>query len=97
MPLVSFLRVGGSTLLFWLAVVYAQRKIDLGDFRILLPPLFFWGLTCLLFLRFKPYLAYFSYGVYAHDCTCAISHYHEGTTEKKMVSGILLGLVGTDS
>jgi hypothetical protein len=31
-----------------------------------------------------------------NDCTCTISHYHEGTTKKRMVS-IPLGLVGTDS
>jgi hypothetical protein len=33
-------------------VVYAQRKIDLGDFPVLLPPLFFWvAFNMLTFLK----------------------------------------------
>jgi hypothetical protein len=43
-----FLRVGVQPFYFGWLVVYAQRKIDLGDFRVLLPPLFLF-LTCLLF------------------------------------------------
>jgi drug/metabolite transporter (DMT)-like permease len=43
MPLVSFFCVWWFNPFILVGlVVYAQRKIDLGDFHVLLPPLFFW-------------------------------------------------------
>jgi hypothetical protein len=70
MPLVSFFCVVVQPFYFGWLVVYAQRKIDLGDF-----PYYcrrFWVafnmLTFFKGLSLTP--AFSDYGVYAHDCTC---------------------------
>jgi hypothetical protein len=44
-----FFARGGSTVLFWLAVVYAQKKLTLLIFRIIAAAFFELSLICLLF------------------------------------------------
>jgi drug/metabolite transporter (DMT)-like permease len=91
-----FLRVGGPFFYFgWLGCL-CPRKIDLGDFPYL-PPLFFWVAFNMLTFFFKPYLAYFcfsDYGVYMIVLVLSAIIMKE-RLKKRMVSGILLGLVGT--
>jgi drug/metabolite transporter (DMT)-like permease len=100
MPLVSFFCVWVDPFFILVGlVVYAQRKIDLGDFRVLLPPLFFWVAFNMLTFFGLSLTSPISASVIMVSTPMIVlvlsAIIMKERLKKRMVSGILLGLVGT--
>ncbi|MDG2431183.1 DMT family transporter [Flavobacterium sp.] len=96
-----FLRVGGSTILFWLAWLFMPKeKIDLGDFpRIIAAAFFGVAFNMLTFFKGLSLTSPISASVLMVSTPMIVlvlsAIIMKEQMKKRMVSGILLGLIGT--